>query len=155
MNRNKLVFLETICLIFLIVLLSAEVFLGWILLKPTSYELQINDYNREDILYLIKNINNTTEIEKITYKIPLHHDIYILDYTNGGKKEIQNDNLPELKSYIMKYGKITSNLYIILFMICFISIIMLVIIKIIIGKKIKDIDKEQHDVRKITATSKD
>ena len=87
MERKKLVALEILLTIGLIIIICFEIYIVWNLLKTNEYELEINNSNRK---FISNYFENSDEIVNITYKFPLHNDVYKITYSNGTKEEIVN-----------------------------------------------------------------
>lgn len=84
MERKKLVALEILLTIGLIIIICFEIYIVWNLLKTNEYELEINNSNRK---FISNYFENSDEIVNITYKFPLHNDVYKITYSNGTKKK--------------------------------------------------------------------
>lgn len=138
MERKKLVALELLLTIGLIIIICFEIYIVWNLLKTNEYELEINNSNRK---FISNYFENSDEIVNITYKFPLHNDVYKITYSNGTKKEIVNNEWINLENYIKENGNDESFIYYLLFILTMMTIVILIILNIIIGNKINKIDR--------------
>lgn len=138
MERKKLVALEILLTIGLIIIICFEIYIVWNLLKTNEYELEINNSNRK---FISNYFENSDEIVNITYKFPLHNDVYKITYSNGTKKEIVNNEWINLENYIKENGNDESFIYYLLFILTIMTIVILIILNIIIGNKINKIDR--------------
>lgn len=138
MERKKLVALEILLTIGLIIIICFEIYIVWNLLKANEYELEINNSNRK---FISNYFENSDEIVNITYKFPLHNDVYKITYSNGTKKEIVNNEWINLENYIKENGNNESFIYYLLFILTMMTIVILIILNIIVGNKINKIDR--------------
>ena len=138
MERKKLVALEILLTIGLIIIICFEIYIVWNLLKTNEYELEINNSNRK---FISNYFEKSDEIVNITYKFPLHNDVYKITYSNGTKKEIVNNEWINLENYIKENGNDESFIYYLLFILTMMTIVILIILNIIIGNKINKIDR--------------
>mgnify|MGYP001624167457 FL=1 len=138
MERKKLVALEILLTIGLIIIICFEIYIVWNLLKTNEYELEINNSNRK---FISNYFENSDEIVNITYKFPLHNDVYKITYSNGTKKEIVNNEWINLENYIKENGNDESFIYYLLFILTMMTIVILIILNIIVGNKINKIDR--------------
>lgn len=138
MERKKLVALEILLTIGLIIIICFEIYIVWNLLKTNEYELEINNSNRK---FISNYFENSDEIVNITYKFPLHNDVYKITYSNGTKKEIVNNEWINLENYIKENGNNESFIYYLLFILTMMTIVILIILNIIVGNKINKIDR--------------
>lgn len=138
MERKKLVALEILLTIGLIIIICFEIYIVWNLLKTNEYELEINNSNRK---FISNYFENSDEIVNITYKFPLHNDVYKITYSNGTKKEIVNNEWINLENYIKENGNNESFIYYLLFILTMMKIVILIILNIIVGNKINKIDR--------------
>ena len=138
MERKKMVALEILLTIGLIIIICFEIYIVWNLLKTNEYELEINNSNRK---FISNYFENSDEIVNITYKFPLHNDVYKITYSNGTKKEIVNNEWINLENYIKENGNDESFIYYLLFILTMMTIVILIILNIIVGNKINKIDR--------------
>lgn len=136
--KNKLVIIKRSLILGLMLSVLFEMYLGWIVLKPNTFELKINSSNREFISNYFEDVD---DIASVAYYQPLHHDEYLVTYLNNSSKEILNDDWAELKTYIINNGKSKLFIYYLLYILFFIVIIILLTLTIIVGGKTNRIDK--------------
>lgn len=154
-KRKKFIVLELLFTILLVVFIFATI----AMMYPTFIELlrgkkvlNLNDKNREIVQKYIEeseyhgqNLISENAI-KIQYFLAFNDDEYTIYYKDGTKKQIYDDHLYDLRTYIKKEGHSLANKYILLIVLLIFSCILINKFRKNIGQKIDFIDKNETNL---------
>lgn len=119
MKRKTFVMIELLLIICIFIGILGIVFSTYFLFKESGKTVvNVNDDNRETIEKLLQESEkydhtyNIYDLKKIQYFLDFNDFEFTLFYQDGVKKELHDDNLDDLKSYIEKNGYSKTMLYV-------------------------------------------
>lgn len=143
--RIILCIIETLCIICIPIVIGLSIYFGWNKLRESLiYQLDINEQNKTKIeMYLQDSLEreNLEGANRIQYYAKLHHTEYTVYYDDGFEDSFINDDIGELRKYIIEKGTSLEDKYKILLSGSNILCILIIISKVVIGATINKIDK--------------
>ncbi len=111
MKRNRLVVLELLLMIVIFIGIAFIVFSGYFIFRGIGRTVvNVNDKNRLAIEQMLKessdydNTYNINDLKKIQFFMNFNDLEFTLYYKNGEEKELYDDDLDDLRSYIKEKG---------------------------------------------------
>ncbi len=149
MKRNSLVILELILMIAIFIGIVFIVFSGYFIFKGLGRTVvNVNNNNRiviEQMLKESKYYDDTykiNDLKKIQFFMNFNDYEFSLYYKNGEKKEISDDNLENLRSYIKQNGYSKAMYYVTIDIIIILVVLVINVGRKNLSNKIDLIDKE-------------